>query len=156
MTIIPSADTRQDLLTSIRFIFFAILTSLIFFAVISYFLIAPAIDKTDENLFTAFIFVVPLFSITMIFLARFLLRKISGQNDNTTPVDQKLVKYRTTKIISWAFIESAGLFNVVAYNLTKSTVFFIVFFVVIAAFFINKPSMSEFITLFGVDPNEKS
>lgn len=156
MTIIPSADTRQDLLTSIRFIFFAILTSLIFFAVISYFLIAPAIDKTDENLFTAFIFVVPLFSITMIFLARFLLRKISGQNDNTTPVDQKLVKYRTTKIISWAFIESAGLFNVVAYNLTKSTVFFIVFFVVFAAFFINKPSMSEFITLFGVDPNEKS
>lgn len=140
---------------SIKIIYFAILAGMISFALISYLVIAKTVEFNAEGLLNILTFLVPVFAITMIFVSRFIFARRTQQIDNSISVEQKLIKYRTSKIISWVLIESAGLFCIVTFILTKFSLFLIVFIVVIAAFVLSKPSIDEFISLFNVDPDEK-
>lgn len=139
---------------AIKFIYFAIAFGLISFAVVSYFVISKTIETTNESLLNVFTFIVPSFTVIMIFISRLIFNKLTQQNDSLHSLEQKLMKYRTAKIISWALIESAGLLSVVAFILTKSSLFLIVFIVVIAAFVLSKPAIEEFVSVFNVDPTD--
>jgi DMSO reductase anchor subunit len=136
-------------------IYFAILTGLFVFAVLGYFVISQSVQQADESLLNIFMFIVPTIAIVMIFLSRFMYNKISQQVNNVSSLSEKIGKYRTAKIVSWAMLEGAGLFVIVAFIITQSNFFLIVFFVIVGAFILSKPSIEEFLNDFGIEGNEK-
>jgi DMSO reductase anchor subunit len=136
-------------------IYFAILAGLIVFAVMSYFIIAPSVDQPNESLLNIFMFLIPAFAIVMIFLSRFIYYKISQQANGASSLFEKIGKYRTAKIVSWAMLEGAGLFSIVAFLITHSEFFLIVFFVIVSAFILSRPSIEEFLNDFKIEGNEQ-
>ncbi|MDP2364212.1 MAG: hypothetical protein Q8M94_10645 [Ignavibacteria bacterium] len=136
-------------------IFFALLTGLIMFVLIAYLAILKDIKDSDRSLLNIFMFVVPAFAIVMIFLSRFMYNKISQQVNGASSLFEKIGKYRTAKIVSWAMLEGAGLFSIVAFIITHSEFFLIVFFVIVGAFILSKPSIEEFMNDFKIEVNEQ-
>jgi hypothetical protein len=68
---------------------------------------------------------------------------------------EKIGKYRTAKIISWALLEGAALFSIVAFIITRSSFFYIVLFVILISFILSKPSYDEFLNDFRIEGNER-
>jgi len=150
-----SSQNAKDNFKINYIIYFAILTGLIVFAVIAYFIISQSVDQPDESLLNIFMFLIPAFAIVMIFLSRFMYNKICQQVSGASSLFEKIGKYRTAKIVSWAMLEGAGLFSIVAFIITHSEFFLIVFFVIVGAFILSKPSIEEFLNDFKIEVNEK-
>lgn len=150
-----SSTSAKDNFKINYIIYFAILTGLVVFAVMGYFIISQSVKQPNENLLNIFMFLAPTIVIVMIFLSRFMYNKISQQANNVLALSEKIAKYRTAKIVSWAMLDGAGLFVVVAFILTQSNFFLIVFFVIAGAFILSKPSIEEFLIDFGIQGNEK-
>lgn len=137
-------------------LFGALLTGLIFFMLMVYFGFTNNVVEADESLLNVFMFVIPVFAIMEIFLSRFMYNKFVKQLPEDSSLLEKLGKYRTAKIISWALLEGAGLFTIIAFILTRSNFFLIVFFVIIIAFVLSKPSIDEFLNDFKIEGNERN
>ena len=82
--------------------------------------------------------------------------KISKQNSSNISLLEKLGKYRTAKIVSWASLEAAGLFTTVAIIITNENNFLIVYFVIIGAFILSKPSQDEFVNDFKIEGEDRN
>ena len=63
--------------------------------------------------------------------------------------------YRTLKLISWAMIESACLFTLVALFLTTNNIFAIIFVALLIIFFLQRPSKESFIVDFRLNDEER-
>ena len=150
-----SSTNTKDNFKIIHIIYFAILAGLIVFAVMAYFIISQSVDQPNENLLNIFMFLIPAFVIVMIFLSRFMYNKISQQVNGASSLFEKIGKYRTAKIVSWALLEGAGLFSIVAFIITHSDFFLIVLFVIVGAFILSKPSIEEFLNDFKIEGNEQ-
>lgn len=137
-------------------LFGALLMGLIIFALLAYFGFTKNLDKVDESLLNIFMFIIPLFAILEIFLSRFMYNKTIKQLPENSTLLEKMGKYRTAKIISWALLEGAGLFCIVVFIMTKADFFLIVFFVIIVAFILSKPSVNEFITDFKIEGEDRN
>lgn len=137
-------------------IFFAVLAGLIFFVILAYFFVVKKTIPADPDISKIFMFIVPAFAVIEIFLSRFMYHKISRQITANANVFEKISKYRTAKIISWASLEGAGLFSVVAYLLTQLDFFLLIFLVVIAAFVLSKPSVEEFVNDLKIEGNDRN
>jgi hypothetical protein len=137
-------------------IYFAILTGLFVFAVMAYFIISQNDESQNESLLNIFMFLVPTFAIVMIFFSRYMYNKVPQQINSSLSLSEKIGKYRTAKIVSWAMLEGAGLFVIVSYTITQSSFFFIVFFVIVGAFILSKPSTEEFLSDFRIEGTERN
>lgn len=137
-------------------IFYALLTGLIIFVLLAYFLIAKEIEPIDASIARIFMFIVPVFVVIEIFLSRFMYNKVTKQIESNATLFDKLGKYRTAKIISWALLEGTGLFSVIVFMITGSNFFLIMFLVVIGAFIVSKPSIEEFLNDFNVEGAERN
>ncbi len=137
-------------------LFSALLIGLILFALLAYFGFAKNMDKADKSLQNILMYTVPIFVIVEIFLSRFMYSKFVKQLPDNASLFEKLSKYRTAKIISWALLEGAGLFTIVAFILTKTDFFLIIFIVDIIALIFSKPSIDQFTNDFKVEGNERN
>lgn len=137
-------------------LFSALLIGLILFALLAYFGFAKNMDKADKSLQNILMYAVPIFVIVEIFLSRFMYSKFVKQLPDNASLFEKLSKYRTAKIISWALLEGAGLFTIVAFILTKTDFFLIIFIVDIIALIFSKPSIDQFTNDFKVEGNERN
>ena len=138
-----------------QIIYVAIMAGLLVFAAMAYFVISKTTDKPNESLVSIFMFIVPAIAVVMIFLSRFMYNRISQQVEINAVLVVKLGKYRTAKIVSWALLEGAGLFNIIAFIVTNSDFFLVVFFVIVGAFILSKPSVEEFFNDFKIEVNEQ-
>jgi len=136
-------------------IYFALLAGIMIFALLAYFISNRQEAGQNENILSILTYVVPTFAVFEIFLSRFIYSKFIQQIQSNATLFEKIGKYRTAKIVSWALLEGAALFSVVAFIVTRSVFFYVVLLVIIVAFILSKPSLEEFINDFTIEGNER-
>lgn len=136
-------------------IYFALLTGIMMFALLAYFFPRGQEVGLKESVLNIFTYMVPTFTVFEIFLSRFIYNKYIKQIQSNASLLEKIGKYRTAKIISWALLEGAALFSVVAFFITRSSFFYIVLFAILIAFILSKPSYDEFLNDFRIEGNER-
>ena len=73
----------------------------------------------------------------------------------TESVIEKLGKYRTFKIISWAILEGAGLFSLIAFYITSNYLYVIIFILIFIFFLLNRASREGFVQDIQLSVSEK-
>lgn len=136
-------------------IYFALLVGIIMFALFAYLFPRGQEDVPNENLLNIFTYIVPTLAVFEIFLSRFMYHKFIQQIQSNATLFEKISKYRTAKIVSWALLEGAALFSIIAFIITRSFFFYIVLFVIVIAFILSKPSLDECINDFRIEGNER-
>ncbi|MCW9098623.1 MAG: hypothetical protein OQJ93_14675 [Ignavibacteriaceae bacterium] len=117
---------------------------LLFLAVV--FLIMP-VNKTEggndlDNIFTV---IVPLFGLMIMFTSRMVYNKMIASYSTETDLVKKIMRYRTAKIISWAMVEAACLFALIATVLTSNYLYVVVVIFLFGYYFMLKPSRESLI-----------
>jgi hypothetical protein len=126
-------------------IYYSLITGLLlFFIVIMVFIQDndPTAGKELDNIFT---FVVPIFGLMMMFISRMIYNQMILKFDSSTNLLQKISHYRTAKIVSWAMIEGACFFAVVATMLTSNYLYVAVYIFLFGYFFLMRPSKESLI-----------
>ena len=126
-------------------IYYSLITGLLlFFIVIMVFIQDndPTAGKELDNIFT---FVVPIFGLMMMFISRMIYNQMILKFDSSANLLQKISHYRTAKIVSWAMIEGACFFAVVATMLTSNYLYVAVYIFLFGYFFLTRPSKESLI-----------
>lgn len=148
------SSAKQNFFTSLNIIFTALsMGQLIFFGVVLFIASQNSI-QTNADLDSILLYLNPLFSISMIFISKFLYNKLSQSVDKSLDVKSKAMKYRTASIVNWAMLESANLFSLVSFLLTSNYVHLLIFAGVFAGFILNRPSKEKFISDYNVANDE--
>jgi len=144
MTISQNAEIKNQLRVT-DIIFYSLLMGLLLFFVIVMVFIQDKVQETGNNLNMIFTFVVPVFGLLMMFTSRIIYNQMISKYDSGVSLAEKISYYRTVKIISWAMIESACLFALVATMLTSNYLYVAVFIFLFGYFFLIKPSKESLV-----------
>jgi hypothetical protein len=134
---------NQLKITNVIYITLAI--GLILFFMIVMYLMENQSITTVQKLDSFFTIVIPLFGLLMMYLSRFLFNKMIAKLSVDADLSQKIVQYRTAKIISWALIEGASFLALVAALLTLNYLYIAVLIFLFGYFLLSRPSKESFI-----------
>lgn len=149
-----NSSAKQNFFTTLNIIFIALcIGQLIFFGVV-FFIASQNSIQRNLDLDSILLYLSPVYSISMIFLSKFLYNKYSQNVDKSLDVKSKAMKYRTASIVNWAMLESANLFSLVSFLLTGNYVHLLIFSGVFAGFILNRPSKEKFIIDYNVTTDE--
>ena len=98
-----------------------------------------------NNLDEIFTIIVPLFGLLMMYISRMVYNKMIVSYSSETDLVKKIMHYRTAKIISWALVEAACFFALIATVLTSNYFYIVVVIFLLGYFFMLKPSRESFI-----------
>ena len=126
-------------------IYFALAGGQLLILVMFLFLISGVEIPDDNPIDNIFTFIVPLVGLTTMFASKILYTQNILRVKQTDTISEKLMKYRSFKIISWAILEGAALFSLVAFFLTANYLYVIVFILVFGFFLFNRPSKEGFV-----------
>lgn len=129
--------------TNLMFLALGIAQLLIF--AVFYFLVQADDYKPQAELDSIFTFIVPSAGLIAMFISRLLYGQNILKVEQTNTIADKLNKYRTFKIISWAILEGAALFSLVSFFLTGNYFYVAVFIFVYGFFLFNRPSKEGFV-----------
>jgi uncharacterized membrane protein len=148
------SSAKQNFFTTLNIIFIALsIGQLIFFGVV-FFIASQNSIQRSLDLDSILLYLSPIYSISMIFLSKFLYNKYSQNVDKSLDIKSKAMKYRTASIVNWAMLESANLFSLVSFLITGNYVHLLIFTGVFAGFILNRPSKEKFITDYNVTTDE--
>lgn len=126
-------------------IYYSLISGLLLFLIVVMVFIQdndPTAGKELDNIFT---FVVPIFGLMMMFISRMIYNQMILKFDSSANLLQKISHYRTTKIVSWAMIEGACFFALVATMLTSNYLYVAVYIFLFGYFFLMRPSKESLI-----------
>ena len=126
-------------------VYFALISGQMFFLIIAIFIIEKKSVQPVANLDSFFIIIIPVFGIIMMYLSRIIYNNNLSKSDPSASIKIKLGLYRTFKIISWAQIEAATMFSLVAFILTSNYLYLVVFAFLIGFFFMIRSSKENFV-----------
>ena len=126
-------------------IYFSLVFGLLLFFIIVMILIQDKKIEGDKNLDMIFTFVVPIFGLMMMFISRMIYNQMILKFDSAGSLLQKISHYRTAKIVSWAMIEGACFFALVATMLTSNYLYVAVYIFLFGYFFLMRPSKESLI-----------
>ncbi|HSL90914.1 MAG TPA: hypothetical protein VK870_16550 [Ignavibacteriaceae bacterium] len=126
-------------------IFFALAAGQLLILVMFLFLINGVEIQDDNPIDNIFTFIVPLVGLTTMFASKILYTQNILKIQQTDTITEKLMKYRSFKIISWAILEGAALFSLVAFFLTANYLYVAVFIFVYGFFLFIRPSKEGFV-----------
>ena len=144
MTISEPAEIKNQMRIT-NAIYYSLVTGLLIFFVIVIVLIQdkdPSTGKDVDNIFTI---IVPVFGLMMMFISRMIYNQMLAKFDVNISLLQKLANYRTAKIVSWALIEGACFFALVATMLTSNYLYVAVYIFLFGYFFLMRPSKESLI-----------
>jgi uncharacterized membrane protein YfcA len=101
--------------------------------------------EASKELDKIFMVIVPIFGLMTMLATRMLYYKLIANYSSGKDLLQKLVRYRTAKIISWAIVESACFLALVASILTSNYIYVVVVLFLLGYYFMLKPSRESFI-----------
>ncbi len=138
---------------NIKFIFIAILLGLALFAVIVFFMpIEAGIAPQTTHLFT---YLVPAFTAFSVMAAWVVPAQRIRKIDRNAPLEDKLANWRTAFIFRLALLESPGFLNIIAYLLTKNTLFLYFFAVVFVLMSLQFPTVGKIASELNLNYNEQ-
>ena len=151
----PNMNVRENFRIN-YIIYFSLLGGMITFFVLAFIILTGKDQPVDENVLRILSLLVPTFAVIEIFLSRFMYSKFSKQISANATLNEKINKYKIAKITSWALLEGAALFSIVAFIITRGYLFSIVFLIIIGAFVLSKPSPDEFLNDFNVEGADRN
>ncbi len=137
-------DLIKEQLRITNSIYYALLLWQVVFFVIAYILISSDEFSAYKELDEIFQIIVPIFGFAIMAASRFLYIKNIAGVDTNSETSEKLIKYKTFKIIQWAMVEGAATFAVIALMLTGNNLYTVVFVFLIGYFIVIKPSKENF------------
>jgi hypothetical protein len=126
-------------------IYYSLITGLLLFFIVVMVFIQdndPTAGKELDNIFT---FLVPIFGLMMMFISRMIYNQMILKFDSAANLLQKISHYRTAKIVSWAMIEGACFFALVAIMLTSNYLYVAVYIFLFGYFFLMRPSKESLV-----------
>jgi hypothetical protein len=138
----------KNQLKVISYIYFALTLGLILFFIVTIYLMENLTESQGKEIDKYFTIIVPLFGLLMMFFSRFIYFKLISADEQSTEIFVQIAQYRTAKIVSWALIERASLFALVAAILTLNYLYIAVFIFLFGYFLLSRPSKESFINDF--------
>jgi len=126
-------------------IFVGLTFGLIVFFIVAVYLMQNEFAVQAQVPDTILTFLVPVFGLLMMFLSRLLYKKFLSRLSPDKDLIQKLIQYRTSKIISWAMIEAAALLALIASILTLNYLYIAVFVLLFGFFFLSRPTKESLV-----------
>ncbi len=126
-------------------IYGALIFGLITFFAIALFIVENKKVEPIQSIDEIFKFLIPIAGFAVMFLARSIYNKNISSVNFSEDLLAKIAKYRTSKIIQWALIESGGFLSLVGFILTGNYLYAIVFLFLLGYLILIKPSKEQFI-----------
>jgi len=142
--------------SSIKIIYYVLVTGLITFFAFTLFFIQDRITDQSSNLDSIFTIVVPLFGLMMMFISRKIYTQMAGNYKSSNDLSQKIELYRKAKIVSWALVEGGCLFALVATILTVNYLYVAVFILLFGYFIMMRPSVESFVQEMRLNSKESA
>lgn len=139
----PADIKNQMRITST--IYYALVSGLLIFFIVVLVLIQDKYLSAEKDLDNIFTIIVPVFGLMMMFISRMIYNQMLAKFDVNISLLQKLANYRTAKIVSWAMIEGACFFALVATMLTSNYLYVAVYIFLFGYFFLMKPSKESLV-----------
>ena len=137
--------TIKNQLKVINYIYYALTSGLILFFIVTIYLMENVTESQTKEVDEYFTIIVPLFGLLTMFFSRFMYNKMISTDEQRTEFFEQIVQYRTAKIISWAIIEGASIFTLVAAILTLNYLYIAVFIFLFGYFLLSRPSKESFV-----------
>jgi hypothetical protein len=135
-------------------IFVGLTSGLIVFFIVAVYLMQNKFAVQAQVPDTILTFLVPVFGLLMMSLSRLLYKKFLSRLSPDKDLIQKLIQYRTSKIISWAMIEAAALPALIASILTLNYLYIAVFVLLFGYFLLSRPTRESFVKDFRLTSDE--
>jgi predicted membrane channel-forming protein YqfA (hemolysin III family) len=126
-------------------IYYSMITGVILFFIVVMVFIQSKDPSEYKELNEIFRIVVPLIGLMTMFVSRMVYNKMVSKNTGGDDLLKKITDYRTAKIVSWAMIDGACFFSLVAAMITADYLYIAVFIFLFGYFFLMKPSKESFI-----------
>ena len=126
-------------------IYTSIFTGLLLFLIIVIVISQENNADSGNSLDKVFTVIVPLFGLLMMVFSKMVYNKMVSGYLSGTDLVEKIMRYRTAKIISWAMVEAACLFALVATMLTSNYLYIAVVIFLLGYLFMLKPSKESLI-----------
>jgi len=126
-------------------IYTSIFTGLLIFLIIVIVISQENNADGGNSLDKVFTVIVPLFGLLMMVFSKMVYNKMVSGYLSGTDLVEKIMRYRTAKIISWAMVEAACLFALVATMLTSNYLYIAVVIFLLGYLFMLKPSKESLI-----------
>lgn len=126
-------------------IYLSLSAGLVLFFLITLFFIQGTNIEINNDIDTIFTFLVPVLGLIVMLASRKIYTQIISKYDSGKNLLQKILQYRTAKIISWAMIEGICLFSLVATMLTSNYLYAAVFIFLFGYFILLRPSKESLI-----------
>ena len=126
-------------------IYTSIFTGLLLFLIIVIVISQENNADGGNSLDKVFTVIVPLFGLLMMVFSKLVYNKMVSGYLSGTDLVEKIMRYRTSKIISWAMVEAACLFALVATMLTSNYLYIAVVIFLLGYLFMLKPSKESLI-----------
>ena len=113
-------------------------------------------DQLIENrtLDKVFMILAPLYGLIIMFFSRLIYNVSISKYLDGTDLANKIVHYRSAKIVSWALVESACFFALVATILTSNYLYVAVFIFLFGYFIMLRPSRQSLVSELQLSSNE--
>jgi len=142
--------------SSIKIIYYVLVTGLITFFAFTLFFIQDRITDQSSNLDSIFTIVVPLFGLMMMFISRKIYSQLFANYKSSNDLSQKIEFYRKAKIVSWAIVEGGCFFALVATILTVNYLYVAVFILLFGYFIMMRPSVESFVQEMRLNSKESA
>jgi hypothetical protein len=147
-------NNYSKIISTINVIFLALFAGQVFYLMVGLFLIQSGSGQNVSEINTIFMFIVPIVDASTILVAKFIYGKNLTNLDKKLPLESKAQLYQTNNIIKLALLEGANIINVSAMIITANYFFAALFVIIIALYFLNRPTKEKFIMEYEVAPDD--
>ena len=121
-------------------IYYSMIAGLMFFFIVAIIFIQDKEAQTGSELDTILTVLVPVYGFFMMLISKMIYSKMLARQNPDSQLLQKVMHYRTAKIISWAIIESGCIISILAVMITSNYFYVVVFIFLFGYFILIKPS----------------
>jgi len=140
-------QTSREYFRSLVIIYYALIAGQLFFCLIAFFLHQTGnLDLGAKELTDIFIFIVPLFVIGGFFGSKIVFKNRLKAAKDQTNLFAKMTDYRGALVVRYALLEGPSFFAIIVYLLTGNLLFLGMSLLIIAYFFIIRPTSGDAIT----------
>jgi len=126
-------------------IYYSMIAGLMFFFIVAIIFIQDKEMKSGNELDTILTVLVPVYGFFMMLISKMIYSKMLARQNSGSTLLQKIMHYRTSKIISWAIIESGCIISILAVMITSNYFYVVVFIFLFGYFILIKPSVESLV-----------
>ena len=145
----------KNQLKTINIINYSLMAGLLLFFVVVIFVIQSNEMNINEKLDKIFTIIVSVYGLIAMFVARLIFNLIISKYSIGTNVEDNIIKYKSSKIVSWALLESGCVLALVATLFTSNYLYVAVFIFLLGYFYMLRPSRQSLINDLQLDSKEK-